>query len=717
MSRRHEEGQTVMAKWPGSHLWFHAKVLKTMEGDKYVVRFEEGTEEEVAAHHVLSESYFGRSGSKSPSRRRSRSRSRGRSPGRTPRRRSKSPGIKTPKVTKANSSGTPARGRRESPRKVAKSTPAAKTATPEPKGRASPEPKAKSSPEPKATSTPAKITKMEVKKVVEQKSEVVHRYATRSSTNKELVPGLDLKPGAVPKTTEYEFGGPVGAFLLTFLLPATVLYLYGVCNKAHCDLVFVPHLPKTLDAYFNTNAALVFLGWFAFQALIYMLPIGRLADGVPLRDGRMLKYRINAFFAFVVSLAAFGAAYHYKAPLGWVYDNYLQLASTATAFSLLMSVVLYIRARRAPKSALSPVGNSGNAVYDFFIGHELNPRIGSFDLKYFCELRPGLIGWVMINLCLCAKHYSEHGQLSTALTCVTLFQALYVADALWFEDAILTTNDITTEGFGFMLAFGDLAWVPFTYTLQGRYLVDHPEHDLTNVQAALIVLLNLLGFWIFRASNSQKNAFRRNPYDPKLQVSTLGSDSPARNNTASPQRILGDMSMTLSLSSDSLTDVSSLSDLGDLSLGGTSMRANPPSVLHNDTTLSDGFSDDEGLLSPDEGFVRSGDSALQESSFLSSLSNHGLESIPTNVTNKSLLVSGWWGLVRHPNYLGDLIMALAWCLPCGFNHVVPYFYVIYFTILLIHRERRDHLVCSKKYGAAWDKYCERVKYRIFPYIY
>ena len=53
MSRRHEEGQTVMAKWPGSHLWFHAKVLKTLEGDKYVVRFEEGTEEEVAAHHVL----------------------------------------------------------------------------------------------------------------------------------------------------------------------------------------------------------------------------------------------------------------------------------------------------------------------------------------------------------------------------------------------------------------------------------------------------------------------------------------------------------------------------------------------------------------------------------------------------------------------------------------------------------------------------------------
>ena len=34
-------------------------------------------------------------------------------------------------------------------------------------------------------------------------------------------------------------------------------------------------------------------------------------------------------------------------------------------------------------------------------------------------------------------------------------------------------------------------------------------------------------------------------------------------------------------------------------------------------------------------------------------------------TGKNLLVSGWWGFVRHPNYLGDLIMALAWSLPCG----------------------------------------------------
>lgn len=38
----------------------------------------------------------------------------------------------------------------------------------------------------------------------------------------------------------------------------------------------------------------------------------------------------------------------------------------------------------------------GNVAYDFFKGRELNPRIKNFDLKFFCEMRPGLIGWVSL---------------------------------------------------------------------------------------------------------------------------------------------------------------------------------------------------------------------------------------------------------------------------------------------------------------------------------
>ena len=42
-------------------------------------------------------------------------------------------------------------------------------------------------------------------------------------------------------------------------------------------------------------------------------------------------------------------------------------------------------------------------------------------------------------------------------------------------------------------------------------------------------------------------------------------------------------------------------------------------------------------------------------------------------------------------------MAFAWSLPTKFDTPVTYFYVIYFAVLLIHRQRRDDEMCAKKY--------------------
>lgn len=72
-------------------------------------------------------------------------------------------------------------------------------------------------------------------------------------------------------------------------------------------------------------------------------------------------------------------------------------------------------------------------MYDFFIGHELNPRIGAVDLKFFCELRPGLIGWAMLDLCFIAESCRQFGSPPPALLLVSAFHIFYVADALWFE--------------------------------------------------------------------------------------------------------------------------------------------------------------------------------------------------------------------------------------------------------------------------------------------
>ncbi|KAI8529778.1 hypothetical protein RHMOL_Rhmol12G0251700 [Rhododendron molle] len=90
----------------------------------------------------------------------------------------------------------------------------------------------------------------------------------------------------------------------------------------------------------------------------------------------------------------------------------------------------------------------------------------------------------------------------------------------------------------------------------------------------------------------------------------------------------------------------------------------------------------------------------------------------TGETKTSLLLtSGWWGLSRHFHYVPEILAAFLWTLPALFNHFLPYFYVVFLTILLFDRAKRDDDRCRSKYGKYWKLYCEKVPYRIVPGIY
>lgn len=82
-----------------------------------------------------------------------------------------------------------------------------------------------------------------------------------------------------------------------------------------------------------------------------------------------------------------------------------------------------------------------------------------------------------------------------------------------------------------------------------------------------------------------------------------------------------------------------------------------------------------------------------------------------------LLLSGWWGVARHFHYVPEIGLALAWSLPAGFDHFLPYFYVVFLTILLTHRSLRDEDRCAAKYGADWEAYKAKVKWRMVPGIF
>ncbi|KAJ2708132.1 erg24, C-14 sterol reductase [Coemansia sp. IMI 203386] len=342
-------------------------------------------------------------------------------------------------------------------------------------------------------------------------------------------------PGPLnPKTTHREFFGFPGAVSVMTITVSVVYTWYFSCNEHDgCQLPLTSArwnhvVTSAIDyqSYFSLQALKYVAMWWAWLAILYLVLPARKIEGVTLRNGQRLKYPISGLTSLLVTMLTAVAVYAQMgfAPFLWIADHYFQLATASIVFSTSLATFVYLYSFRhssverenKPVVMLALTGNSGNPVYDFFIGRELNPRIGSLDIKYFCELRPGIMGWVLLNVSFAIKQYLQQGQVSAAMWLAIVPQIAYCIDTLLFEDKVLTTMDITTDGFGWMLSFGDLTWVPFMYSLQARYLSFTPV-ELSREYTVFVALLSVFSFLVFRLSNSQKNAFRTNPNDPALK--------------------------------------------------------------------------------------------------------------------------------------------------------------------------------------------------------
>lgn len=90
---------------------------------------------------------------------------------------------------------------------------------------------------------------------------------------------------------------------------------------------------------------------------------------------------------------------------------------------------------------------------------------------------------------------------------------------------------------------------------------------------------------------------------------------------------------------------------------------------------------------------------------------------PAQTLGGRLLVSGWWGIGRKINYTGEIMVYSAIALCTGLQSLVPYLLPLWLCVLLPHRAWRDEKRCRAKYGALWDEYCARAKFRMIPFLY
>lgn len=355
------------------------------------------------------------------------------------------------------------------------------------------------------------------------------------------------------------------------------------------------------------NSVVVLVVFFAYLAIAGSILPGKVVPGVTLQDGSRLYYRCNGLLSLLllVALLGIGAKMDLVSPTV-ISDRGFELLSATFVFSVLVTLLLYAAGCNSQNrgSSLKPQV-TGNLIHDWWFGIQLNPQFLGIDLKFFF-VRAGMMGWLFINLSVLAKSIQD-ATLSYSMILYQLFCVLYILDYFFYEEYMTSTWDIIAERLGFMLVFGDLVWIPFTFSIQGWWLLDK-KVELTTAAVIANCFVFLIGYLVFRGANKQKHVFKKNP---KALI------------WGKPPRVIGG----------------------------------------------------------------------------------------------KLLASGYWGIARHCNYLGDLLLALSFSLPCGISSPVPYFYPIYLLILLIWRERRDEARCAEKYKEVWAEYRRLVPWRILPYFY
>lgn len=83
-------------------------------------------------------------------------------------------------------------------------------------------------------------------------------------------------------------------------------------------------------------------------------------------------------------------------------------------------------------------------------------------------------------------------------------------------------------------------------------------------------------------------------------------------------------------------------------------------------------------------------------------------------TGDRILADGWYGVARKIHYTCDMFFALSWGLITGFDSPFPWFYPVFFCVMIGHRAIRDITRCRKIYGNAWKEYEKQVPYLFIP---
>jgi delta24(24(1))-sterol reductase len=165
---------------------------------------------------------------------------------------------------------------------------------------------------------------------------------------------------------------------------------------------------------------------------------GVTTQGRPLRHegGKKLPYYCSAYISWYVTLVIAGALHVTGIfPLYTLIDEFGSIMTVAILSGFLNSIIVHVQAVvRGRTHRLS-----GYLIYDFFMGAELNPRIGILDFKMFYEVR---IPWFILFLTtasVAARQYERYGYVSLEVVFLLGAHFVYANACAKAEQLIITS--------------------------------------------------------------------------------------------------------------------------------------------------------------------------------------------------------------------------------------------------------------------------------------
>merc|ERR1719319_156286 len=340
--------------------------------------------------------------------------------------------------------------------------------------------------------------------------------------------GASVKPTLAPnpelpdahgykKKKNWHLFDMVVAIVFMVGLPLVLVTLHTVCGKKTCDLKFeVPKLSTDYKSYTDLEAIKLVIGFAVVMMSLNFLPIGKKVTAL---NGT--EVRMNGFLTLILGLISIGVMAYLKVPLTLVTDKYFLIMGTLIALTFVCGLIGLALSYWAKKSNLNKQ-NTGNLIVDFFNGREMNPRFLGMDLKLmafrFSMITLAVLNVVMVLNDIIAKKttFDLAGlkAVNPTIVIAAAFQIFYALDAMFFEEYYFHSHEAMNTGCGWSL-IESRTMFPFVPTIITKYLIARSPHVAWYYLAG-IVLIKLVGYVIFRSTEVQRCEFAKDPNNPAL---------------------------------------------------------------------------------------------------------------------------------------------------------------------------------------------------------